>query len=145
MFTCHRTRYRSILFWKKVFWKYYFIWYFGNTANRVFYFVFSKYFFNVFCTLLVVDCDRAQCWMPTAQKWKMYWLICVMSEWYRWLPCLSTCCCVPCLQVGTLMSAGMLLFCGSCYYHALTGSTVIRRITPYGGMLLIAAWASIML
>lgn len=47
--------------------------------------------------------------------------------------------------VGTLMSAGMLLFCGSCYYHALTGSTVIRRVTPYGGMLLIAAWASMML
>jgi len=43
------------------------------------------------------------------------------------------------------MSVGMLLFCGSCYYHALTGNTVIRRVTPYGGMLLIAAWASMML
>jgi len=52
---------------------------------------------------------------------------------------------VCCVKVGTLMSAGMLLFCGSCYYHALTGSTVIRRVTPYGGMLLIAAWASMIL
>ena len=49
------------------------------------------------------------------------------------------------VKVGTLMSVGMLLFCGSCYYHALTGSTAVRRVTPYGGMMLIAAWVSVML
>jgi len=42
--------------------------------------------------------------------------------------------------VGTCMVTGMLLFSGSCYYHAFTGSTAIRKATPYGGMLLIAAW-----
>jgi len=42
--------------------------------------------------------------------------------------------------VGTCMLSGMILFSGSCYYHAFTGSTVVRKATPYGGMLLIAAW-----
>jgi len=46
------------------------------------------------------------------------------------------------LLVGSLISAGMLVFCGSCYFHALTGKTGIRMITPYGGMLLIAGWVA---
>ncbi|XP_074658458.1 transmembrane protein 256 homolog [Tubulanus polymorphus] len=46
---------------------------------------------------------------------------------------------------GTLMTVGLLLFSGSCYYHALTGNTAVRRVTPYGGMLLIAAWMSMIL
>jgi len=46
--------------------------------------------------------------------------------------------------VGSLISAGMLLFSGSCYYHALTGNTTIRQVTPYGGMLLIAGWVAMM-
>jgi len=44
--------------------------------------------------------------------------------------------------VGSLISAGMLLFSGSCYFHALTGNTAFRQVTPYGGMLLIAGWVS---
>ena len=46
---------------------------------------------------------------------------------------------------GVLMTSGMLLFCGTTYYHAFTGDKQYRRITPYGGMLLIAAWISMML
>ncbi|CAG5125718.1 unnamed protein product [Candidula unifasciata] len=46
---------------------------------------------------------------------------------------------------GTLMTVGLSLFCGSCYYHALTANTVIRKVTPYGGFLLIFAWASFVL
>jgi len=44
--------------------------------------------------------------------------------------------------VGSLISAGMLLFCGSCYFHALTGNASVRQVTPLGGMLLIAGWIS---
>jgi len=44
---------------------------------------------------------------------------------------------------GTLMSMGTLLFCGTCYYHALTGDKSIRWITPYGGFMLIIGWLSI--
>lgn len=47
--------------------------------------------------------------------------------------------------VGSLMCAGMVLFSGSCYYHALTGNMAIRQVTPYGGMLLIAAWVAMIL
>lgn len=47
--------------------------------------------------------------------------------------------------VGILMLSGMTLFSGSCYVHALTGNDVVRRVTPYGGMLLIAAWGAMIL
>lgn len=43
-------------------------------------------------------------------------------------------------QTGTLIALGMLLFCGSCYFHALTGYKPIRQVTPYGGMLLMIGW-----
>lgn len=43
---------------------------------------------------------------------------------------------------GSLFCLGMLLFSGSCYGFALTQNETIRRVTPYGGMLLMAAWAS---
>ncbi|KAH9514746.1 hypothetical protein Btru_023489 [Bulinus truncatus] len=41
---------------------------------------------------------------------------------------------------GSIMTAGMVLFCGSCYYYAFTGSTTAMRTAPYGGYLLILAW-----
>lgn len=44
---------------------------------------------------------------------------------------------------GSLLSVGTLIFCGSCYYHAITGDKSIRWITPYGGMLLIIGWITI--
>lgn len=47
--------------------------------------------------------------------------------------------------VGGLMTAGICLFSGTCYYHALTGDTRLRRATPYGGMLLIIAWLCMLL
>lgn len=49
------------------------------------------------------------------------------------------------ILVGTLMTVGMMLFSGSCYYHALTGNQGVRYVTPYGGMLLIAAWLAMMI
>lgn len=47
--------------------------------------------------------------------------------------------------VGPLLTTGMVLFSGSCYYHALTENQAIRQVTPYGGMLLIAGWAAMIL
>ena len=43
------------------------------------------------------------------------------------------------------MATGMLLFSGSCYAHALTGNTSVRKVTPYGGMLLIVGWIAMVL
>ncbi|GAB6025610.1 hypothetical protein CHUAL_011337 [Chamberlinius hualienensis] len=45
---------------------------------------------------------------------------------------------------GSLFVLGMLLFCGSCYVHALTEYKPIRQVTPYGGMLLICGWISML-
>uniref|UniRef100_A0A2P2HYC2 Transmembrane protein 256 homolog n=1 Tax=Hirondellea gigas TaxID=1518452 RepID=A0A2P2HYC2_9CRUS len=46
---------------------------------------------------------------------------------------------------GTLFAGGMLIFCGSCYYYALTGNRSVRQYTPYGGMMLIAGWLALVL
>eukprot|EP00092_Neocalanus_flemingeri_P009397 GFUD01010111.1.p1 GENE.GFUD01010111.1~~GFUD01010111.1.p1 ORF type:complete len:173 (-),score=30.18 GFUD01010111.1:80-598(-) len=48
-------------------------------------------------------------------------------------------------MTGGLMVGGMVLFCGTTYYHALTGDKQYRRFTPYGGILLIIAWLSMVL
>ncbi|XP_069104121.1 transmembrane protein 256 homolog [Argopecten irradians] len=42
--------------------------------------------------------------------------------------------------VGSLMTMGTAVFCGSCYVYALTGKDKVRFVTPYGGMMLILAW-----
>lgn len=47
--------------------------------------------------------------------------------------------------VGTLLTSGIILFSGSCYYHALTENKTVRKVTPYGGMCFIAAWLAIVL
>ncbi|CAF0768209.1 unnamed protein product [Brachionus calyciflorus] len=49
------------------------------------------------------------------------------------------------LLTGTLLSSGILLFCGTMYYHALTSDKRLRFLTPYGGFCLIAGWLSILL
>ncbi|CAD5124487.1 DgyrCDS12768 [Dimorphilus gyrociliatus] len=46
---------------------------------------------------------------------------------------------------GFLMTTGMTIFCGSCYYHALTGKTKYNWLTPYGGVTLLIAWFSMAL
>ncbi|XP_037075593.1 transmembrane protein 256 homolog [Pollicipes pollicipes] len=47
--------------------------------------------------------------------------------------------------VAALLASGTLVFSGSCYYYALTGDKSVRRVTPYGGMLLIAGWLAMAL
>ncbi|CAL8118970.1 unnamed protein product [Orchesella dallaii] len=44
-----------------------------------------------------------------------------------------------------LMTTGSVLFCGSCYYHGLTGSPKVKQFAPYGGVTLIVAWLSLIL
>lgn len=45
---------------------------------------------------------------------------------------------------GSLMSAGMILFSGTCYYAALTSDERYNRLAPVGGTLLILGWISLM-
>lgn len=46
---------------------------------------------------------------------------------------------------GSLLTLGMVVFSGTCYYYALTGSRTVRQYTPYGGMMLIAGWLALLL
>ncbi|XP_071553116.1 transmembrane protein 256 homolog [Panulirus ornatus] len=46
---------------------------------------------------------------------------------------------------GSLIVIGTAIFCGTCYYYALSGSKNVRQYTPYGGMLLIVGWLAMAL
>jgi len=46
---------------------------------------------------------------------------------------------------GSFLVLGMVLFCGTCYYHALTGRSELRWLTPVGGTFLIAGWLAMIL
>ncbi|XP_067014579.1 transmembrane protein 256 homolog isoform X2 [Anabrus simplex] len=46
---------------------------------------------------------------------------------------------------GSLLVLGMVLFSGTCYYYALTGSKQLSRFTPVGGTLLIFGWLAMVL
>jgi uncharacterized membrane protein YgdD (TMEM256/DUF423 family) len=43
-------------------------------------------------------------------------------------------------QAGWAMSGGIVLFCGSLYTMALTDLRLLGAITPFGGILFLAAW-----
>ncbi len=43
-------------------------------------------------------------------------------------------------QAGWAMLLGILLFCGSLYTMALTDVRLLGAITPFGGILFLAAW-----
>ncbi|CAG2108410.1 unnamed protein product [Medioppia subpectinata] len=49
------------------------------------------------------------------------------------------------LIVGTLMTIGMCVFCGTCYTYSLTQNKEVIRYTPFGGLTLILAWLSMLL
>ncbi|XP_053572126.1 transmembrane protein 256 [Bombina bombina] len=46
---------------------------------------------------------------------------------------------------GSFLTSGMVLFCGTFYYHALTGDPTLTKAAPYGGTLLILGWAAMAL
>lgn len=45
---------------------------------------------------------------------------------------------------AVLFISGIVLFSGSLYFLALTNSTTLVLVTPMGGALLLAAWASLL-
>ena len=46
---------------------------------------------------------------------------------------------------GWCFAAGILLFSGSLYAYALTGSKALVMITPLGGLLFIVGWAGVLI
>lgn len=53
--------------------------------------------------------------------------------------------CVPSLQAGTILAAGMGMFCGALYHQALTGDPGMSKVAPYGGVAMIVGWLAIAL
>lgn len=49
------------------------------------------------------------------------------------------------LVTGSLFAAGILMFCGPCYYMSITGKDQLRKLTPFGGVCLIVGWLTMML
>jgi len=47
------------------------------------------------------------------------------------------------LLTGLLMATGTFVFCGTCYYHGMTGDPRIKKFAPFGGTTLILAWLSL--
>mmetsp|Transcript_48155 Transcript_48155/g.92048 ORF Transcript_48155/g.92048 Transcript_48155/m.92048 type:complete len:113 (+) Transcript_48155:55-393(+) len=45
--------------------------------------------------------------------------------------------------IGSLFTAGSLLFCGSCYATALAEDRSFARLAPVGGTTLIGAWLAL--
>lgn len=41
---------------------------------------------------------------------------------------------------ATFFISGILMFSGSCYYHAFTGDKSYNNVTPFGGVCLIMGW-----
>jgi uncharacterized membrane protein YgdD (TMEM256/DUF423 family) len=50
-----------------------------------------------------------------------------------------------CPQSGSFLVLGMVLFCGTCYYRALTEKSDLRWLTPVGGTCLIVGWLAMIL
>ncbi|XP_030042779.1 transmembrane protein 256 [Microcaecilia unicolor] len=49
------------------------------------------------------------------------------------------------LLAGSVMTSGMVMFCGALYYQALTGDPSYVRVAPTGGWLMILGWAAMAL
>uniref|UniRef100_A0A7N6B2S9 Transmembrane protein 256 n=1 Tax=Anabas testudineus TaxID=64144 RepID=A0A7N6B2S9_ANATE len=46
---------------------------------------------------------------------------------------------------GTVLIAGMGMFCGSLYHQALTGDPGLRKMAPVGGVAMIVGWLAMVL
>lgn len=49
------------------------------------------------------------------------------------------------IVTGALFAAGIVTFCGSCYYIAIKDDRRLAPVTPYGGLCFILAWLSFVL
>ncbi|KAG0724797.1 Transmembrane protein 256 [Chionoecetes opilio] len=81
-------------------------------------------------TAMAVFCITTRCSKPT-------------NTLYKFLPPLDHYISFPKYShagAGSLILSGTIIFSGTCYFYALTGSKNIRQYTPYGGMLLILGW-----
>ncbi|WVZ60564.1 hypothetical protein U9M48_010569 [Paspalum notatum var. saurae] len=60
------------------------------------------------------------------------------------VPVIHTCCAILSLQFGGLLTAGIVLFSGTCYTVAYLEDRKFSSPAPLGGFAFIAAWASLL-
>ena len=51
---------------------------------------------------------------------------------------------MPATVAGWCFAGGILLFSGSLYTMTLTGVRVLGAVTPFGGLLMLAGWAAVL-
>ncbi len=78
-----------------------------------------------------VDSAQAQNWIRLASMFQMIHALALLMtvQWFgrtHW--------------ISYLFLLGMILFCGSLYGLSFTEIEIFRKITPFGGICLIAAW-----
>ncbi|KAG7496181.1 transmembrane protein 256 [Solea senegalensis] len=71
----------------------------------------------------------------TANKYHFYHSLALLGAAHCGKPALA----------GTLLIAGMGMFCGSLYHQAMTKDPALRKVAPIGGMALIAGWVAMVL
>lgn len=75
----------------------------------------------------------------TASRYQMYHALALLGAAWAWTQWHA-----PSLKLaGWLFMAGTVLFCGSLYLLALTGSRWLGAITPIGGVAFLAGWAAL--
>ncbi|TKS92649.1 Transmembrane protein 256 [Collichthys lucidus] len=71
----------------------------------------------------------------TANKYHFYHSLALLGAAHSGKPAVA----------GTLLIAGMGMFCGSLYHQAVTKDPALRKIAPIGGVAMIAGWLAIFL
>ncbi|TMS01957.1 transmembrane protein 256 [Larimichthys crocea] len=79
--------------------------------------------------------DYQRVLFETANKYHFYHSLALLGAAHSGKPAVA----------GTLLIAGMGMFCGSLYHQALTKDPALRKIAPIGGVAMIAGWLAIFL
>uniref|UniRef100_A0A8C4QEB2 Transmembrane protein 256 n=1 Tax=Eptatretus burgeri TaxID=7764 RepID=A0A8C4QEB2_EPTBU len=84
-------------------------------------------------------------WLKKRKRWTFVYTTANRYHYIHTLALLGVPHCRHPLMAGSLLTAGMVFFCGSCYAHALLENGNVRSVTPFGGMCLIAGWLTMIL
>uniref|UniRef100_A0A3B5L7R5 Transmembrane protein 256 n=1 Tax=Xiphophorus couchianus TaxID=32473 RepID=A0A3B5L7R5_9TELE len=66
-------------------------------------------------------------------------------HFYHSLALLGAAHCGKPLLAGTILLAGMGMFCGPLYHQALTGDPSLGKVAPMGGVAMMAGWLAMIL
>ncbi|XP_008281569.1 transmembrane protein 256-like [Stegastes partitus] len=95
-----------------------------------------------FCSIFVISGfknsdpdDYQRVLFETANKYHFYHSLALLGAAHSGKPAVA----------GTILIAGMGMFCGSLYHQALTGDPGLRKVAPMGGVAMIVGWLAMIL